>query len=260
MGGPYQAIILEDSQGRKRKVNRLATNGDRLDGIVRNLLNSPGEAKRAQTYSQAIRQAQAISAQQDPARGELHFATRGAPVVRMKLHEPVLLPVCCNCLGPAAATAPISMSPGLLGFLNERFTRLMIPLCSACHSRTSRNPLVFVARTAGAIFLIIVGTLFFTLASVEKASWITALPVGLGVACLVGSLSLMRTEIRRPTPARLVKVVRVNSRQGWMDVRFGNREYARLVGELNRQVTGSLPVSRDAIGSKKSIPEELREL
>jgi hypothetical protein len=260
MGGPYQAIILKDRQGRRRKVNRLATNGDRLDAMVRNLLNSPGEVKLAQTYSHAIREAQAISARHGAALAELQFATKDAPVVRMKLHEPFLLPVCCNCLGPAAATAPISMSPGLLGFFNPNFTRLMIPLCLACHARTKRNPLGFVARFAGLLLLIMVGTLFFTLATVEKVSWITALPVGLGGACLVGCLALVRSEIRRPTPDRLVKVVRANSRQGWMDVRFGNREYARLVAAVNQQVTRSLPVRDDAAGLKKSITDELREL
>jgi hypothetical protein len=53
-GGPYQPIVLEDRQGRKRKVNRLGTNGDRLDAFLRQYLNPTGEAHRAQTYANAI--------------------------------------------------------------------------------------------------------------------------------------------------------------------------------------------------------------
>jgi len=260
MGGPYQAIILENCQGRRRKVNRLATNGDRLDALVRYYLNPGGEAKFSHTYSDAVREAQAISARQDPAQAELHFATRDAPVVRMKLHEPLLLPVCCNCLGPATVRTPIPMSPGLIGFLNDPFVRLMIPLCSACHARTRRKGLGRIFRATGAIILIIVGTLFFTIASVENSLWIIALFVSLGVACLVGVLATVRSEIRRPSPAKLVKVVRANFRQGWMDVRFGNREYARLVGDLNQQRADSPTFWNDPAGSKKEIPEALREL
>jgi hypothetical protein len=207
-----------------------------------------------------MRAAQAISARQDPAQAELHFATRDAPVVRMKLHEPFLLPVCCNCLGPATVRTPIPMSPGLIGFLNPRFVRLMIPLCSACHARTRRKGLGRIFRATGAIILIIVGTFFFTIASVENSLWIIALFVSLGVACSVGVLATVRRGIRRPSPAKLVKVVRANFRQGWMDVRFGNREYARLVGDLNRQRADSPTLSIDAAGSKKAIPEALREL
>jgi len=45
-----------------------------------------------------------------------------------------------------------------------------------------------------------------------------------------------------------------------MDVRFGNREYARLVGDLNRQRADSPTLWNDPAGSKKEIPEALREL
>ena len=114
-------------------------------------------------------------------------------------------------------------------------------------------------RATGAIILIIVGTLFFTIASVENSLWIIALFVSLGVACLVGVLATVRIEIRRPSPAKLVKVVRANFRQGWMDVRFGNREYARLVGDLNQQRADSPTFWNDPAGSKKEIPEALRE-
>jgi hypothetical protein len=38
-GGLYQPIVLKDRQGRQRKVNRLRTNGDRLDAFLRLQLN-----------------------------------------------------------------------------------------------------------------------------------------------------------------------------------------------------------------------------
>jgi hypothetical protein len=175
-GGPYQPIVLEDRQGRKRKVNRLGTNGDRLDAFLLQYLNPTGEAHQAQTYSNAIQRATAIHSSQDPAQAALHLCTRDSPVVRMKMYEPRLLSVCCNCLGPAAVRVSISMSPGLIGFFNDNFLRLSVPLCSACQARLRR---------------------------------------------------------RWPTPAKLVKVVRANPGGDWMDVRFGNPDYARLVQELN---------------------------
>ena len=182
-GGPYQPIVLEDRRGRKRKVNRLGTNGDRFDAILRQYLNPTGEAHQAQTYANAIQGATAIHSRQDPAQLALHFCTRDSPVVRMKMHEPRLLPVCCNCLGPVAVRVPISTSPGLIGFFNDNFLRLSIPLCSDCRARFRR-------------------------------SW--------------------------STPGKLVKVVRANSAGDWIDVRFGNPDYARLVQELN----GMTPDSR----------------
>jgi hypothetical protein len=48
-GGRYQPIVLEDRRGRKRKVNRLGTNGDRLDAILRHYLSPIGEARQART-------------------------------------------------------------------------------------------------------------------------------------------------------------------------------------------------------------------
>ncbi len=134
MGGPYQAIVLEDRRGRKRKVNLLATNGLRLDAMLRHLLDAPEELRQARTCEHAMGIARAIHSRQDPAQVRLRFATRDASVARMKLHEPLLLPVCCNCLGPVECRAPIAMSPGLAGFLNPRFERFFIPLCSVCHA------------------------------------------------------------------------------------------------------------------------------
>jgi len=215
MGGPYQAIILEDCQGLRRKVNRLATNGDRLDAIVRYHLNPGGEAKLSHTYSDAMRAAHAISAGQDPARAELHFATRDAPVVRMKVHEPLLLPVCCNCLGPAAYRAPITMSPGFIGFINHNFNRLLIPLCATCHTRT-RPSFSGRVRGVGGVSVIVVGTVAFVEACMSH-SWMGIVPALFGVCCFLAGLGMVRRYLGHPSPAKLVKVVRANSREGWMD-------------------------------------------
>jgi hypothetical protein len=47
-------------------------------------------------------------------------------------------------------------------------------------------------------------------------------------------LVVIRKEIRLPRPEKLVKVVRANAKQGWMDVRFGDPDYARLIADLNQ--------------------------
>jgi hypothetical protein len=237
-GGLYQPIVLEDRQGRKRKVNRLGTNGDRLDAILRHHLNPTGEARQAQTYWDAIQRALAIHSNQDPAQVPLHLCTRDSPVVRMKMHEPRLLPVCCNCLGPVAVRAPIAMSGGLIGFFNDNFLRLMIPLCAACSARTRRGPFGWIGPVVIAMALIVVGTLFFTLASVARQPWELAVPVVLGVPFILGALVILWKEIRRPSPAKLVKVVRASSGGDWMDVRFGNPDYARLVDALDPKAAG----------------------
>jgi hypothetical protein len=160
-----QPMVLKDRQGHRRKVNRLATNADRLDTMVQFYVNPAGQADLARRYSRTLEDAQKAHAAQDPAHVPLHVIGRDSPVARMKMHEPRLLPVCCNCLSTAAVRAPIPMSPGPIGFL-------------------------------------------------------------------VG-LQMVRLHLRRPTLDKLVRVVRTNSLQGWMDVRFGNADYARLVDDLN---------------------------
>jgi hypothetical protein len=125
------------------------------------------------------------------------------------------------------------MSSGLIGFFNVNFLRLMIPLCAACHARTRRGPLGWIGPPVVAIALIVVGTFFFTLASVARQPWELAVSVVLGVPFILGALVILWREIRRPSPAKLVKVVQASSGGGWMDVRFGNPDYARLVDELN---------------------------
>ncbi len=259
-GGLYQPIVLEDRQGRKRKVNRLAKNGDRLGAILQHSLNPTGVARQVQTYSNAIQRAQAIHSHQDPAQVPLHLCTRDSPVVRMKMHEPRLLPVCCNCLGPVAVRAPIAMSGGLIGFLNDNFMRLMIPLCAACSARTCRGPLGSIGPVVIAMTLIIVGTLFFTGVNVARQPWESAVFVVLGVPFVLGGIVILRKEIRRPSPAKLVKVVRASSRGGWIDVRFGNPHYARLVEQLNGMNPDSRPRPEHATDPKAAKYDRTAEV
>jgi hypothetical protein len=231
---PYQAIVLQDRQGRKRRINRMATNGDRLDALVRLYVNPTREAEIALRYTRATQAAQAAYSRRRAHRGSLHFATKDAPVVRMKMHEPLLVLACCNCLGPVAAQAPIPMSPGLIGFVNDRFVRLLIPLCSECHARTRRDAFGFVGRAIGTTILIMAGTLLFFLASTDDSPWSSLALVSLATPFYLGAMAIVRNGIRRPSPEKLVKVERANARQGWMDVRFGNPDYARLMADLNQ--------------------------
>jgi hypothetical protein len=236
-GGPYQPIVLEDRQGRKRRVNRLAQNGDRVDAMIRQHLDFAGEAHAARTYWNAIESASAIHSRQDPARVPLHLLTKDSPVVRMKMHEPRLLPVCCNCLGPRAVTVPISTSPGPIGFFNDNFLRLMIPLCSACQARTRRSRSALFARVAIALVLGSIAIIAFSSAALEPATPWRVFFLVLGVCFCAPLLAMLWNEMSRPTPTKLVKVVRASSGGDWMEVRFGNPDYARLVDELN----GNLP-------------------
>jgi hypothetical protein len=87
----------------------------------------------------------------------------------------------------------------------------------------------WIGPVAIAMALIVVGTFFFTLASVARQPWELAVSVVLGVPFILGALVILWKEIRRPSPAKLVKVVRASSGGDWMDVRFGNPDYARLV-------------------------------
>jgi hypothetical protein len=260
LGGPHQAIVLDDRRGRKRKVNRLATNGLRLDAMLRHLLDAPEELRRARTFEHAMEIARAIHFRQDPAKVPLRYATRDAPVVRMKLHEPSLLRICCNCLGSMACVAPIAMSPGLAGFLNPRFEPFFIPLCSACHTRTRRSRLGEIAAVVVAFVCIVVGMFFCTLPSVAQAPWGSAVSVALGVAFFLGAVFVLWKQVRRPSPDKLVKVVGASSRGGWIDVRFGNPDYARLVDELNGWNPKSAAQRATAPDSKAAIFASAQEL
>jgi hypothetical protein len=239
-GGQYQPIILEDRRGRKRKVNRLGTNGDRLDAILRPYLSPTGEARQAQTYSDSIQRAQAIHSHQDTAQVPLHLCTRDSPVVRMRFHEPKLLPVCCNCLGPKTVAEPISTSPGLIGFFNDNFLRLLIPLCSDCQARMHRRRYALFGRVAIALGLVTLAIIAFSVALDQTipSHVFFAIPshaffVLLGSCFIAVLLAMLWHETRHPSAAKLVKVVEASSGGDWMDVRFGNPDYARLVDELN---------------------------
>jgi hypothetical protein len=220
-----QPMVLKDRKGHRRKVNRLATNADRLDGMVQVYVNPGRQAELGRRYARTIRSAQKTHAGTDPAHVLLHLIGRDSPVVRMNMHEPRLVPVCCNCLGTAAVRAPIQMSPGPIGFLFERFVRLMIPLCSDCHTRTRTS---LPERTRGAVGLSLIMTgIVFVVVGLGVVSTI------LGLCCFVGGLQMVRLYLRRPTPDKLVRVVGIDPGRGWMDVRFGNSDYARLVNDLN---------------------------
>jgi len=259
-GGRYQPIVLEDCQGRKRKVNRLGTNGDRLDAILRYDLTPTGEATQAQTYANAIQEAQAICARQDAARIPLHLSTSDSPVVRMRMHEPRLLPVCCNCLGPVAVRVPLSMSPGLIGFLNDNFLRLLIPLCSTCQARMRRSRSAWFGRVGIALVLGSLAIIAFSSAALEHATPSRVFWAILGLCFCAPLLAMLWNEINRPTPAKLVKVVRANSAGDWMDVRFGNPDYARLVDELNEMTPDSRMHRKDTPDAKAARYDGTQEV
>ena len=50
---------------------------------------------------------------------------------------------------------------------------------------------------------------------------------------IVGLVVMVWIARARSSPARLVKVTRINGREGWIEVRFGKEDYARLVADLN---------------------------
>ena len=220
-----QPMVLKDRQGHKRKVNRLATNADRLDAMVQVYLNPNGYAEQGRRYARAVQSAQKAHIGTDPAHVALHLVGRDSPVVRMKMHEPLLVPVCCNCLGTASVRAPIPMSPGPVGFFYDRFVRLMIPLCSDCHARTTRSVL---ENTLGvvALGLIVTGIVFVV-------DWMGVVPATFGLGCFLVGLKMVGSYLRHPTPYKLARVVQTNEGQGWMDVRFGNSDYARLAEDMN---------------------------
>jgi hypothetical protein len=265
-GGEYQPIILEDREGRIREVNRLAKNGDRLDAILRQYLNPTGEAQHAKTYSKAMQTAAAIHSRQEAFQIPIRRCTGNSPVVRMKMHEPQLLPVCCNCLGPAAIRVPIPVS-GLDGFFDHTFFRFLIPLCSACHARMRRKKYVLYGRIAIAIALGVVALIAFSLAvEVSVPSHVFyVIPSHpffaiLGPCCIAAILAMLWKEIKRPSDAMPVQVMQASSAGDWMEVRFGNRDYARLVEELNRIIPESRTRFKETANSKPPWNDGLQEL
>lgn len=230
-GGPYQAIFLRDRTGRKRKFNRLATNGDRLDALVRRYLNPTKEAGLARRHVRVMQAAEARYERQETVYAPLHRVTPDTPVVRLpaKTNESPELPmVCCNCLGPATKWGWIYASPGLLGFFAPR--RLLLPLCADCHRRTRRGP---GGLYGGVVAGVMVFIMVITALVVPPSERVAAL-VGMGVfLCPIGLMGLVVgwRGMRRPALGKLVQVVELDLREGWMEMRFGNQDYARLVAE-----------------------------
>jgi hypothetical protein len=85
-----------------------------------------------------------------------------------------------------------------------------------------------VEKTRGVIGLVlIVAGIVFVLV------WMGVVLATFGVGCFLVGSQMVRLYLRRPAPENLVRVVRANAGQSWMDVRFGNPDYARLVDDLN---------------------------
>jgi hypothetical protein len=270
MGGPYQAILLYDRAGRTRKFNRLATNGDKLDELIRHYLNPTREAEFSERYSQVMRAAQAKHEHSKPVQAllhhqhpetvqpPLHFVTRETPPVRVKWSEPNLPLVCCNCLGPATvrAAAGIGLSPRLIGYAllgigcgvppsakgfagasGGGFVLLGrvfgFPLCAACHARTSWSGGSWVKAFVAGILLLMAGvTSVGFLDRPKDGVWWGIWSASSWIAFLgVVIWGVMRDS----SPSQLAKVARVNTSEDWAEVRFGNPDYARLVSDLNEE-------------------------
>ena len=73
----------------------------------------------------------------------------------------------------------------------------------------------------------------FSVTVLEHSTVPRVLSAAIGLCFCAPLLLMLWTELRRPSPAKLVKVVRASSPADWMEVRFGNPDYARLVDELN---------------------------
>jgi hypothetical protein len=236
VGGPYQILLLKDGRGRIRKVNRMAKNGDQLDALVRLHLDPREEADLAARHSRAVDTATGIHRRKSSTVSPLYLINQDSPVVRMKINEPLFVDACCNCLGPVARRVEIPMSPGLLGHLDPGYEGLPIPFCSECLDRTR-------TRAQGPARALLIGFLIFVAAGVlitvcttgdmrkdERPQMLLIGGTGLALVGFVFWWSWKR--IRCPAHDRLVKVLRLNGRQGWIEVQFGNPEYARLVADL----------------------------
>jgi hypothetical protein len=228
--GNYQAIILEDRWGRKRNVNRLALNGERLDALVRLYLNPTEEMEIAERYRQAVETAQEAHERQELAHAPLLFVTRETPSVRVRLVKnegPQLPPVCCNCLGRPRKWAMV-YSAGLWSFF--RPSRLYVLLCADCHARTKRRILPLAGWYLVAAVLLFWGLIGFVSAA-DNHSIVMGI-VGASI-CASSLWVVVRRIVRRPLAAKLVEIACVNAKEGWMDLRFGNEEYRRITADLN---------------------------
>jgi hypothetical protein len=132
-----------------------------------------------------------------------------------------------------AVRAPIAVS-GLNGFFEHGgpgFFRLMIPLCAVCYNQARRGH--WIASLLGGVALFFVGANFLSMGSFARGRWESAVYVLLGVAFIFGASVILWKGIRSLSLDKLVKVVDASSGGDWMDVQFGNPDYARLVDELN---------------------------
>jgi hypothetical protein len=233
--GRYQVIKLQTNTGQRRKVNRLAINGDQLDALVRYYLNPSEEKELAERYREIGETAQAKYEAQETYQVPLQFATRESPIVRLSIREREvhLPPVCCNCLGPVAvwAKAGIEVSPqSITNFF--RPARVPVPICAVCRTRLVRSWLATLAWAVVAgmpaflgFFLLLVGCFDPQARPLILVGLILTLP----------AWAVAWRERHRSSVAKLVRLVRVNGREGWMEMRFGNREYAQLAARLNQQ-------------------------
>jgi hypothetical protein len=86
------------------------------------------------------------------------------------------------------------------------------------------------------ISLIAIGTvamMAFVGACLGRVTGVDVVVGTLGLGCFRPGSRMVLRYLRHPRPERLVRVVRANAREGWMDLRFGNRDYARLIADLN---------------------------
>jgi hypothetical protein len=222
--GPYQAIQLRDRGGRKRKVNRAAMNGERLDALVRYYLNPAEETELAERYVHVMDAAEARYKARETSQAPFEFATRESPVVRLKLHEPRIPSICCNCLGPAAAWLDS------IGNFSRPPVTIVVPFCAGCRARIARAKLKSLAWAVPGGITGFSGFFFLLLGCLGRE----AVLIVIGMVCALVTLAIAWGERRVPSVGRLVQVVRSNATEGWMEVRFGNQEYARLVAELNK--------------------------
>jgi hypothetical protein len=162
----------------------------------------------------------------------LHLVTRHSPAVRLgpKTNGHIVIPkICCNCLGPFAKCRPINASRGLPGFFDLRTLRL--PLCKSCLTRTRRGSLGLYSWVVAAGLLIF---WVFTALVVPRSEMLTVMVASGIFLCPVALIAsaVGWKEMRRTAAAKLVQVVELDTNEGWMDVRFGNQDYARLAAEL----------------------------
>jgi hypothetical protein len=183
----------------------------------------------------------------------------------MKMHEPRLLPVCCNCLGPVAVEVPITVS-GMEGFFDHTFFRLLIPMCSECHIRMCQRQFalrlrVAIALVLGTFAICIALSMAFDRPPPSHIGYMIPSRVFFAILslCFFALLvAVLWKVITRPSAA--VKVIQANSAGDWMEVQFGNAEYARLVDELNRMKPDSGPHRNEVADWKATTHNGMHEV